>query len=196
MPDPRGRVRDDAERFRCATDSGAAHRYRRLRPVLIRSASGSTRRGYGFDERKCRERLAGDERQAVCVFRNGREGTRAIPSNGQGRDRVRCLIHDRHGGPIDVRCRYNCRAEAANRSADASIGTNGTASYLLNGSESTAPKTRRRLHVDRNARRADRRSALQAALALIRLERRWLARGGNSRSLPDSPEIVARNVAG
>jgi general secretion pathway protein H len=113
MPDPRGRVRDDAERF--AARARAAHDAAIVgaRPVSVWVTPG----GYGFDER------AGSGWQAISdkplrVTQWGK-GIEAAPSGAGGRDRV---VFDPTGmadRPLTVDLRREGQAVRV------SIGTNG-----------------------------------------------------------------------
>ena len=81
MPDPRGRIRDDAERF--AARARAAHDAAIVsaRPVSVWVTPG----GYGFDERAGGQWRALGDKLRVVQWRNG---IQAVSSNAGGRDRV------------------------------------------------------------------------------------------------------------
>ena len=81
MPDPRGRIRDDAERF--AARARAAHDAAIVsaRPVSVWVTPG----GYGFDERTGGQWRALGDKLRVVQWRNG---IQAVSSNAGGRDRV------------------------------------------------------------------------------------------------------------
>jgi general secretion pathway protein H len=113
MPDPRGRVRDDADRFaarvRAAHDTAIVGAH----PVSVWVNAA----GYGFDERAA----AGWQAMSDKPLRVSQwsRGTRAIPSNGQGRDRV---VFDSTGmadRPLSV------QLTREGQSVRISIGTNG-----------------------------------------------------------------------
>jgi general secretion pathway protein H len=82
MPDPRGRIRDDAERF--AARARAAHDAAIVsaRPVSVWVTPG----GYGFDERAGGQwRALGEKPLRVAQWG---KGIQAVSSNAGGRDRV------------------------------------------------------------------------------------------------------------
>ncbi|MDB5679186.1 GspH/FimT family pseudopilin [Sphingomonas bacterium] len=82
IPDPRGRIRDDAERF--ASRARAAHDAAIVsaRPVSVWVTAG----GYGFDQRVGgRWQAMGDKPLRVAEW--GR-GIQAVPAGAGGRDRV------------------------------------------------------------------------------------------------------------
>jgi general secretion pathway protein H len=82
IPDPRGRIRDDAERFaarvRAAHDAAIVN----ARPVSLWVTPG----GYGFDERTGGRWQAADVK-ALRVVQWGK-GIRAVPKGAGARDRV------------------------------------------------------------------------------------------------------------
>lgn len=81
IPDPRGRIRDDAERF--AARARAAHDAAIVgaRPVSVWVTAG----GYGFDERAGGQWRALGDKLRVVQWRNG---IKAVPTGTGGRDRV------------------------------------------------------------------------------------------------------------
>lgn len=81
IPDPRGRIRDDAERF--ATRVRAAHDAAivNARPVSL----WVTAAGYGFDERAGGRWVALGEKLGVVQWKNG---IQAAPTSAGGRDRL------------------------------------------------------------------------------------------------------------
>jgi general secretion pathway protein H len=115
MPDPGGRVREDAERFaarvRAAHDTAIVD----ARPVSVWVTSA----GYGFDERFGPGwRAMSDKPLRVTQWA---KGTRAIPASGDGRDR---MVFDATGladRPLRV------QLQRSGRAAIVSIGTNGAA---------------------------------------------------------------------
>lgn len=82
MPDPRGRVRDDAERFAARTRAAHDAAIIDARPVSLWVTAG----GYGFDERVAGSwRAVGDKPLTVAQWTTG---VTAAPSAADGRDRV------------------------------------------------------------------------------------------------------------
>jgi len=81
IPDPRGRIRDDAERFaaraRAAHDAAIVN----ARPVSVWVTAG----GYGFDERTGGQWRALGDKLGVVQWKNG---IQAVPTGATGRDRV------------------------------------------------------------------------------------------------------------
>ena len=113
IPDPRGRVRDDAERFASRTRAAHDAAIVDARPVSVWVTAG----GYGFDERVGRA-LAGVGRQGLRVAQWG-EGVQAVPSAASGRDRV---VFDPTGmadQPMTVELRRD------GQSVRVSVGING-----------------------------------------------------------------------
>ena len=113
LPDPRGRVRDDAVRFaarvRAAHDSAIVD----ARPVSIWVNAS----GYGFDQRNSTGWQAmSDKPLRVTPWS---KGTRAIPASGDGRDRV---VFDTTG-MADRPLRVQLIRDG--RGATVSIGTTG-----------------------------------------------------------------------
>lgn len=114
MPDPRGRIRGDAERF--AARARAAHdaAIMTARPVSVWVAPG----GYGFDERTGGRWVAlGEKSMRVAQWGNG---IQAVSSSAAGRDRV---VFDPTGmadRPLTVELRRE------GQSVRVSIGVNGT----------------------------------------------------------------------
>ena len=114
MPDPRGRVRDDAERFaarvRAAHDAAIVE----VRPVSLWVTPG----GYGFDERADgRWQAMSDKPLRVAQWGKGIEVT---PSGSGGRDR---LVFDPTGvadRPLTIDLRREGQATRV------SIGVNGS----------------------------------------------------------------------
>ena len=81
MPDPRGRIRDDAERFASRTRSAHDAAIVTARPVSVWVTPG----GYGFDERAGGQWRALGDKLRVVQWKNG---IQAVPSGSGGRDRV------------------------------------------------------------------------------------------------------------
>lgn len=81
IPDPRGRIRDDAEHFaaraRAAHDAAIVN----ARPVSVWVTAG----GYGFDERSGGQWRALGDKLGVVQWKNG---IKAVPTGAGGRDRV------------------------------------------------------------------------------------------------------------
>ena len=81
IPDPRGRIRDDAEHFaaraRAAHDAAIVN----ARPVSVWVTAG----GYGFDERAGGQWRALGDKLSVVQWKNG---IKAVPTGAGGRDRV------------------------------------------------------------------------------------------------------------
>lgn len=82
IPDPRGRIRDDAERFASRTRAAHDAAIVSARPVSVWVTAG----GYGFDERSGgRWQALGDKGLRVAQWG---KGIQAVPVAGGGRDRV------------------------------------------------------------------------------------------------------------
>lgn len=113
MPDPRGRIRDDAERF--AARARAAHDAAIVtaRPVSVWVTPG----GYGFDERAGgRWQALGEKPLRVAQWS---KGIQAVSSGAGGRDRV---VFD-PTGMADRPLTVELRREGL--SVRVSVGTNG-----------------------------------------------------------------------
>jgi general secretion pathway protein H len=113
MPDPRGRVHDDAERFAARVRAARSAAIVDARPVSVWVNAA----GYGFDERVGSDwRAMSDKPLRVTPWSRG---TRAIPASGDGRDR---MIFDSTGladRPMRV------RLQRSGTGATVSIGTVG-----------------------------------------------------------------------
>ena len=112
IPDPRGRIRDDAERFaaraRAAHDAAIVN----ARPVSVWVTAG----GYGFDERASGQWRALGDKLRVVQWKNG---IRAVPTGVGGRDR---LVFD-PTGMADRPMTVELRREG--QSMRVSVGVNG-----------------------------------------------------------------------
>ena len=113
IPDPRGRVRDDAERFASRTRAAHDAAIVDARPVSVWVTAG----GYGFDERVGgRWQALGDKGLRVAQWG---KGVQAVPTGANGRDRV---VFDPTGmsdQPLLVELRRN------GQSVRVSVGING-----------------------------------------------------------------------
>lgn len=113
MPDPRGRIRDAAERFAARTRAAHDAAIVGARPVSVWVTAGS----YGFDERVAgRWQPLGDKPLRVGQWANG---VTAMPTTAEGRDRV---VFDATGmadRPLSVELRRE------GQSVRVSIGANG-----------------------------------------------------------------------
>ncbi|WP_240047406.1 GspH/FimT family pseudopilin [Sphingomonas panacisoli] len=81
IPDPRGRIRDDAERFASRTRAAHDAAIVTARPVSVWVTPG----GYGFDERAGGRWVALSDKLRVVQWTNG---IQAVSSGTGGRDRV------------------------------------------------------------------------------------------------------------
>lgn len=96
LPDPRGRLIDEATRFAARTRAAHDLAVVNAQPVSVWVSSG----GYGFDERRAGAWSAIIEKPLRVT--TWTKGTQAIPATAAGRDRV---IFDSTGladGPLDV----------------------------------------------------------------------------------------------
>lgn len=96
LPDPRGRLTDEAERFAARAHAAQELAIVDARPVSLWVSEG----GYGFDERREGAWVAMADKP-LRVTRWSR-GTRALPSSGTPRDRI---LFDSTGAadrPLDV----------------------------------------------------------------------------------------------
>lgn len=113
IPDPRGRVRDDAERFASRTRAAHDAAIVDARPVSVWVTAG----GYGFDERSGgRWQALGDKGLRVAQWG---KGVQAVTSAANGRDQV---VFDPTGmsdQPLMVELRRN------GQSVRVSVGING-----------------------------------------------------------------------
>jgi general secretion pathway protein H len=113
IPDPRGRVREDAERFASRTRAAHDAAIVDARPVSVWVTAG----GYGFDERAGgRWQALGDKGLRVAQWG---KGVQAVTSVANGRDRV---VFDPTGmsdQPLVVELRRD------GQSVRVSIGVNG-----------------------------------------------------------------------
>ncbi|MBN8807719.1 MAG: GspH/FimT family pseudopilin [Sphingomonas sp.] len=113
MPDPRGRIRDNAERFAARTQAAHDAAIVGARPVSV----WVTPAGYGFDERVAgRWQPIDDKPLRVAQWSNG---VAAVPTTSDGRDRV---VFDATG-MADRPLRIELRREG--QSVRVSIGANG-----------------------------------------------------------------------
>lgn len=114
MPDPRGRIRDDAERFAARTRAAHDAAIAGARPVSVWVTPG----GYGFDERTAgRWQALGEKPLRVVQWG---KGVQAVPSGATGRDRV---VFDPTGladRPLTVELRRE------GQSVRVTVGINGT----------------------------------------------------------------------
>ena len=112
MPDPRGRIRDDAERFAARTRAAHDAAIINARPVSVWVTPG----GYGFDERAGGQWHALGDKLRVVQWKNG---IQAVSGSG-GRDRV---VFD-PTGMADRAMTVELRREG--QSVRVSVGINGT----------------------------------------------------------------------
>lgn len=113
MPDPRGRIRDDAERFAARTRAAHDAAIVGARPVSVWVTAGS----YGFDERIAGHWQTIGEKPLKAA--QWAKGVAALPTTAEGRDRV---VFDATGmadRPLSVELRRE------GQSVRVSIGVNG-----------------------------------------------------------------------
>lgn len=119
MPDPRGRLRDDAARFAMRVSAVQQSAIVSARPASVWVSAG----GYGFDERTHGAWVPiGEKPLRVASWG---KGTRAVVTDRGGRERV---IFDSTGvadRPLDVRLARDAEATVIRIAADGTVKVDG-----------------------------------------------------------------------
>lgn len=119
MPDPRGRLTDDAERFAARTRAAHESAIIDARPVSMWVSSG----GYGFDRRlRGAWQPIGEKPFQVTRWS---QGTQAAIANPQGRDRVMFDSTGLADRPIDVRLTRDSETTLVRIAADGTVRVGG-----------------------------------------------------------------------
>jgi general secretion pathway protein H len=115
MPDPRGRLLDEATRFAVRARAAQQSAIVEARPMSVWVSDG----GYGFDQRDRGSWVSiGEKPFRVTSWTNG---THAIVANGQGRDRVMFDSTGFADRPLDVRLTRDAEAVTVRVGADGAV---------------------------------------------------------------------------
>lgn len=119
LPDPRGRLLDEASTFAARARAAQQSAIVGARPVSVWVSGG----GYGFDERTHGAWAAIGEKPLRVT--SWGKGTRAIVVNGGGRDRVMFDSTGFADRPLDVQLRRDAEATTVRIGADGSVKVAG-----------------------------------------------------------------------